>query len=78
MGKKQEIKRAMTQKELKRLLEEHGWHATVGGKHQVKMEKQGERPITLPMHKGKAYAVGLTNAILKQAGIKDVKEQGHE
>ncbi|WP_083903522.1 type II toxin-antitoxin system HicA family toxin [Nocardiopsis alkaliphila] len=68
----------MNQKELKRLLEEHGWRETIGGKHQVKMEKEGERPITLPMHKGKPYAVGLTGAILKQAGIKNVKEQGHE
>lgn len=41
MGKKQDIKRTMSQKELKHLLEEHGWRETVGGKHQVKMEKEG-------------------------------------
>lgn len=71
MGKNPNIKRTMTQKEMKRLLEAHGWEATVGGKHQVKMERDGQRPITLPMKGGSSYPVGLTSAILKQAGIKE-------
>ena len=50
-------------------LEENGWTATRGGKHAVKMEKQGERPITLPRHKGEDYGKGLTAAILKAAGL---------
>lgn len=40
-----------------------------GGKHNIKMEKAGERPITLPMHKGQQYSKDLTRSILKQAGI---------
>ena len=50
-------------------LEEHGWVRTKGGKHNVKMEKDGHRPITLPMHKRQDYSASLTRAILKQAGI---------
>jgi len=51
------------------LLEKHGWSKTKGGKHNVKMEKDGERPITLPKHKGQEYSVDLTRRILKQAGL---------
>ena len=40
-----------------------------GGKHVVKMEKEGSRPITLPHHRGKSYGKGLTAAILRQAGL---------
>jgi predicted RNA binding protein YcfA (HicA-like mRNA interferase family) len=53
-----------------RLLEEDGWTRTTGGKHQVKMVKSGQRPITLPQHKGRDYSPGLTAAILRQAGLK--------
>jgi hypothetical protein len=43
---------------------------TLGGKHNIKMVKDGEeRPITLPMHKGRDYSRGLTASILKQAGV---------
>lgn len=42
---------------------------TRGGKHVVKMEKEGLRPITLPYHRGKTYGKGLTAAIVKQAGL---------
>jgi predicted RNA binding protein YcfA (HicA-like mRNA interferase family) len=58
------------QKSLQRLLEANGWRATRGGKHNVKMEKRGRRPITLPMHKGQDYGKGLTADILRQAGLK--------
>lgn len=44
--------------------------ATAGGKHQVKMEKKGHRPVTLPANKRRDYPPGLTDAILKQAGLK--------
>lgn len=59
----------MNQKEAQRLLEQAGWVRTKGGKHNVKMEKDGERPITLPKHKGGQYSKNLTRAILKQAGL---------
>jgi predicted RNA binding protein YcfA (HicA-like mRNA interferase family) len=52
------------------LLEAHGWRQTLGGKHVVKMEKAGQRPITLPMHHGKDYSPSLTAAILRQAGLR--------
>jgi predicted RNA binding protein YcfA (HicA-like mRNA interferase family) len=42
----------------------------VGGKHTVKMVKEAQRPITLPSNGGEVYPVGLTAAILKQAGLK--------
>ena len=44
--------------------------ADLGGKHNVKMERPGERPITLPMHKGQDYSPSLTAAILRQAGLR--------
>ena len=59
----------VNQKSAQALLERHGWTATIGGKHNVKMEKPGHRPITLPKHKGQDYSAGLTRAILRQAGI---------
>lgn len=61
--------RLLSQRTARRLLEEHGWTKTVGGKHNVKMEKPGQRPITLPKHKGADYSLGLSRAILKAAGI---------
>ena len=70
LGNNQDIPRVMSQRTAKRLLKEHGWVETVGGKHSVKMEKDGERPITLPMHQGRDYSAALTNAILRQAGLK--------
>lgn len=52
-----------------RFLESHEWTQETGGKHVVKMVKEGERPITLPHHKGQDYSRGLSRAILKQAGL---------
>lgn len=52
-----------------KLLKQHGWSHEVGGTHQVKMVKEGERPITLPQHKHADYGPQLTNAILRQAGL---------
>ena len=63
------MSRRLSQKSARKLLESHGWVMTVGGKHSVKMVKDGHRPITLPMHRGKDYSPGLTRAILRQAQI---------
>jgi predicted RNA binding protein YcfA (HicA-like mRNA interferase family) len=60
----------LNQKKAIKLLREHGWRMTHGGKHQVKMMKQGCRPITLPQHKGRDYPTGLAQAILRQAGLR--------
>ena len=59
----------LSQKTARKLLEANGWAYTKGGKHNIKMEKEGERPITLPMHKGQTYGRGLSAAIRKQAGL---------
>ena len=59
----------LDQKTARALLEEHGWILTRGGKHGVKMEKAGRRPITLPRHGGRTYGKGLSAAIRKQAGL---------
>jgi len=60
----------LSQKIARKLLEEHGWTCTKGGKHSIKMEKRGHRPITLPKHQGQMYGKGLSDAIRKQAGLK--------
>lgn len=71
MSKPQRLPRTLNQRLAKRLLEENGWTETLGGKHVVKMEKPGHRPITLPHHRGADYSPGLTAAILRQAGLKE-------
>ncbi len=61
--------KVLNQKAAIALLESHGWENTVGGKHVVKMKKTGQRPITLPHHKGRDYPKSLASAILREAGI---------
>lgn len=57
------------QREWIRQLEAEGWIQERGGKHVVKMTKEGKRPITLPRHQGKTYSKGLDAAIRRQAGL---------
>jgi predicted RNA binding protein YcfA (HicA-like mRNA interferase family) len=61
----------LSQKKAIKLLQQHGWTQTVGAKHSVKMTKAGQRPITLPRHRGEDYGRGLTWAILRQARLED-------
>jgi predicted RNA binding protein YcfA (HicA-like mRNA interferase family) len=61
----------LNQKKAIKLLKTHGWEQSVGGKHSVKMVKEGSRPITLPMCKGEDYSRSLTSRILDLAGIED-------
>lgn len=70
MAKPKPIPKVFNQAIAQSVLEAHGWTRTLGGKHNVKMEKEGERPITLPHHKGRDYSPDLRAAILKQAGLK--------
>jgi predicted RNA binding protein YcfA (HicA-like mRNA interferase family) len=63
------VSKLLNQRSAQRLLERHGWTKTAGGKHGIKMEKRGRKPITLPKHQGKDYGKGLTAAIRKQAGL---------
>lgn len=57
------------QKEWIRILQDSGWTRDRGGKHQVKMTKPGERPITLPENKRRAYSKGFEAALRRQAGL---------
>ncbi|HVA60029.1 MAG TPA: type II toxin-antitoxin system HicA family toxin [Mycobacteriales bacterium] len=65
-----ELPRTLCQTSAQHLLEENGWTRSLGGKHNVKMTKEGKRPITLPHHRGQDYGQGLRDAILTQAGLK--------
>lgn len=67
------LPRLLSQKLGQSILEENGWTRTLGGNHVVKMEKEGHRPITLPYHKGQMYAVGLSQRILAEAGLRGPK-----
>lgn len=64
------LPKTLSCKSAQKLLEEYGWSRTEGGKHGVKMERDGCRPITLPMHKGQEYGKRLTAAILREAELK--------
>lgn len=61
----------MTQKEWIKLLRSHGWTHVTGGKHQVKMTKPGQRPITLPTNRRQAYSKGMEAALRRQAGLQN-------
>lgn len=69
MAKGSDLPKTLSQKSAKKLLQANGWAETRGGKHVVKMEKPGQRAITLPKHKGRDYSLGLRKAILRQAGL---------
>lgn len=54
VGKPQrELPKTLNQASAKRLLEAHGWVKETGGRHETKMVKPGERPVTLPYHRGR-------------------------
>lgn len=61
----------MKVKELEKLLKQAGWAKEEGAKHTkwTKWTKAGQRPITVPRHKGDV-PVGTANSILKAAGLK--------
>jgi predicted RNA binding protein YcfA (HicA-like mRNA interferase family) len=66
-------RRRYTQKELVKRLSKEGWKREAGGRHQVKMTKEGRRPVTIPEYRGETLPVGLSQAILRQAGIEEEK-----
>ena len=69
MVKPRRLPKTLSQASARALLEQNGWVRTLGGKHVVKMEKAGHRPITLPYHKGAEWGVDLTRRILREAGL---------
>lgn len=50
--------KTLNQRTAKALLEADGGEQTIGGKHVVKMEKAGRRPITLPSNRRRDDPVG--------------------
>jgi predicted RNA binding protein YcfA (HicA-like mRNA interferase family) len=61
----------MTGKQLKKLLEAHGWSLDrISGSHHI-MIREGSRSVPVPIHGTTDLPKGLLNAILKQAGIKE-------
>jgi predicted RNA binding protein YcfA (HicA-like mRNA interferase family) len=67
---RRQLPKTMNQSEAQSLLEAHGWKTGEGGKHNIKMEKVGCRPVTLPQKQGAQYSVEMTHRILKEAGLK--------
>jgi predicted RNA binding protein YcfA (HicA-like mRNA interferase family) len=61
--------RLLDQRSAIKLLEGDGWRRTAGGKHAVKMVKDGRGPVTLPSHNGQSYGKALTHAIAREAGL---------
>ena len=47
---RRQLPKVLSQAKARALLVEEGWEQTIGGKHVIKMEKDGHRPITLPYH----------------------------
>lgn len=68
--KNRRIPKVLNHDSMKRLLEAYGWVCTAGGKHVTKMEKAGNRPITIPNH-GEDFGKDLRSRMLRQAGIAD-------
>lgn len=68
--RRNQLPKTMNQSEAASLLEAYGWNRGEGGKHNVKMEKAGCRPVTLPMKQGEQYSVEMTRRILKEAGLR--------
>jgi hypothetical protein len=56
----------LSQKKAKKYLEGLGYTETQGGKHNIKMEKGGCRPITLPRHRGQDYSKDFTAQIYRE------------
>lgn len=61
--------------EVLRFLKKDGWyaHEQKGSHLQLKHPTKSGK-VTLPVHKGKDIPPGTLNAILKQAGLKNMKE----
>ena len=61
----------MNGKELRKLMERHGWRLDrISGSHHI-MVKDGCRSIPVPIHASSELPKGLQRAILKQAKIEE-------
>jgi predicted RNA binding protein YcfA (HicA-like mRNA interferase family) len=63
--------KAVSGKEMCRILERNGWQlARIRGSHH-RYEKQGHDPITVPVHGNETLKTGLQRSIMKHAGLTD-------
>jgi predicted RNA binding protein YcfA (HicA-like mRNA interferase family) len=61
--------KALTGKELARILERNGWALMhVRGSHH-RYEKPGSRPVTVPVLAGKTLPTGLQRSIMRDGGL---------
>ena len=60
-----------TQKDWIKQLRADGWTLERGGKHQVKMTKAGQRPVTLPENHRRAYSKGFEAQLRRETGQQD-------
>jgi hypothetical protein len=63
------VPKTLNQREAIKLMVAHGWSQETGGKHNVKMVKDGEPCFALPSNHRRDYPRGLRDAILLAAGI---------
>jgi hypothetical protein len=52
-----------------KLMREAGWRQEAGGKHQVKMTRQGRRPVTLPDNHRRAYSKGFEAQLRREVRL---------
>lgn len=71
-----ELPKTLNQKSAIKLLKKNGWVQAKGGKHVVKMIKEGKRPITLPASHRQDYGPTLRRSILRAAGLLADREAG--
>ena len=61
--------KAVSGKEMCRILERHGWsHVRTRGSHH-RFEKLGFPPITIPVHRNETLKTGLLRSIMQAAGL---------
>ena len=62
--------KALSGKELCRILERHGWELkTIHGSHHIYMQHGRRERISVPVHANRSLKTGLMKAILKTAQI---------
>jgi predicted RNA binding protein YcfA (HicA-like mRNA interferase family) len=61
--------KAVSGKEMCRILERHGWVCTrIRGSHH-RYQKQGHPPLVVPVHGNKTLKTGTQHEIMKNAGL---------
>lgn len=64
--------KAISGKELAKLLEQRGWELRrINGSHHIYVKPGGEARLSVPIHGNRALKIGLMRHLLKMAGISD-------